>query len=176
MGRVSGDLSADSLSIGSQSWIAGADTEDLTQQVLVAIAGAIDRWNPGEGQPPFRAWLFRIARNAIVNAMTRGRPDAAAGSDSQYELLNATPNAKHEAEISAQLLREGRQEAFRWATTDIRSKFSKVTLEHVLGNFGAGTRCRGCRCGTRSIYWSGVHRAIESDATYQGKSSGTNLG
>ena len=46
-----------------------ADARDLCQEVFRAVAGAIDRWEPGRGS--FRGWLTRITRNLLVNFLTR---------------------------------------------------------------------------------------------------------
>lgn len=35
-----------------------ADAHDVVQQVFLSISRSIERWEPGVGQPPFRAWLF----------------------------------------------------------------------------------------------------------------------
>ncbi len=53
-----------------------ADAEDMAQQVFMSVAKAIEDWAPDAHLPPFRVWLARITRNAIVNALTRRVPDA----------------------------------------------------------------------------------------------------
>lgn len=102
-----------------------ADAEDLAQQVFASIAQAIDRWEPGEGMPPFRVWLTTIARNAIVNALTRKKPDAASGSTSVVELLNRLP--ERDNGTTKTLLDESRMQALRWAAEQIRGEFTEAT-------------------------------------------------
>lgn len=102
-----------------------ADADDLAQKVFIAVAQAIDGWEPTIGMPPFRVWLTRIARNAIVNALTRRKPDRASGSTSVQDLLNDVP--ERDGETSKVLLKESRVQALRWAAEKIRSEFSEAT-------------------------------------------------
>ncbi len=102
-----------------------ADADDLAQKVFMSIARAIEGWSPGAERPPFRVWLFKIARNEIVKAITRRRPDCAAGSSSIHQRLQQHP--EQEPEIGAELLKEGRLELFRWAAEEIRVEFTEST-------------------------------------------------
>ena len=102
-----------------------ADAEDLSQQVFASIARAVEGWEPADGRPPFRAWLYRIARNEVVKAITRRKPDLAAGSSSVQMQLNEVPQREEHA--TSELIRESRQEAFRWAAAEIRPEFSEST-------------------------------------------------
>lgn len=70
------------------------DAEDVTERTFLAALGAIDSFR--DDGASFRAWLFRIAHNQLVNALrARGRhrstaldPDAtAAAADGDPELL-----------------------------------------------------------------------------------------
>ncbi len=56
-----------------------ADAEDLSQQVLAAVAKAIDRWQSDPARAKFRTWLHRVAHNFIINALNRAAPDRAVG-------------------------------------------------------------------------------------------------
>src|SRR5205085_9573696 len=87
-----------------------SDAHDLCQDVFRAVASAIERWDPDPAKGKFRSWLFRIARNLVVNFLSRqGRLVRGSGRTSVQELLEAQPAA--EAEFAA----EFRQRAFRWA-------------------------------------------------------------
>ena len=101
-----------------------ADADDVVQRVFMAVAKAVNRWQPGKDRPPFRAWLITITRNAITKALARQRPDRGAGSTSILEMLRAKPA---EDDAVAELRRESRQEVIRWAADQIRPEFSPVT-------------------------------------------------
>lgn len=102
-----------------------ADADDLAQQVFLSVAKAIDDWLPDADQPPFRVWLASISRNAIINALTRRRPDVAGGSTSVQEMLRDLP--ERDEETTQQLMEESRREAMRWAADEIRNEFTEVT-------------------------------------------------
>ena len=101
-----------------------ADAQDVMQHVFLSISKSIEGWIPGDLQPPFRAWLTTIARNAITKALARRPRDAATGSTSMVELLNAQPDPRA---TTAEILAEARKELIRWATEQIRSEFSEAT-------------------------------------------------
>ena len=104
-----------------------ADAEDLTQEALMAVAGAIGRWVPDPGRGTFRGWLFRIARNMMINFLTRARPDQGTGQTAFQKLLEqeAAPAAQDEEAFG----REYRTEAFRWAARQVRGEFRDSTWQ-----------------------------------------------
>lgn len=102
-----------------------ADADDLTQKVFVAIARSVDGWASDSEAPPFRAWLYRVAHNEILKAITRQKPDVGAGSSSVQEMLGEIP--ERDAGVKTTLIHEGRREAFRWAADEIRREFTAAT-------------------------------------------------
>lgn len=102
-----------------------ADADDLAQKVFASIARAVENWQPATSGPPFRAWLYRIAHNEILKAITRRIPDAAAGSSTVQEMLDKVPQRDDDA--TAVLARESRREAFRWAADEVRPEFTAAS-------------------------------------------------
>src|SRR6516165_1315067 len=91
-----------------------ADAADVAQEIFRAVAGAIDRYDPDPSRGSFRGWLFRIARNLMINLMEarRIRPVATGNSDVR-ELLESVP-APDSAETA--LFDAGyRRRLFLWA-------------------------------------------------------------
>lgn len=101
------------------------DAEDLAQQVLMAVARAIDRFQPDRARARFRTWLHTIAHNLILNALRRGRLDHASGDSAVLRLLEQQP-ARNDPD--SELLRiEFQRELFRRAARQIRGEFQAKT-------------------------------------------------
>jgi RNA polymerase sigma-70 factor (ECF subfamily) len=67
-----------------------ADAEELVQEVLIAVSRAVGSWVPDAERGRFRAWLHRIARNLIVNYLTRpGHRAWSTGNSEMHRLLEA---------------------------------------------------------------------------------------
>ena len=114
------------LRLGVARGLQRADAEDLAQKVLVSVAGAIHRWEP-EGPAKFRTWLKRIIDNAVLNALTRTKPDRAHGSGGDSSLLNQQPERSG---ADSELLRiEYQREVFQWAARKVRGEFTDKTWQ-----------------------------------------------
>jgi RNA polymerase sigma factor (sigma-70 family) len=109
--------------LACQKGLQHTDAEDLAQQVMSAIAGAIDRWEPDEARGRFRTWLNRIAQNAIINALTRRSPDRAIADDLLHKCVVL------EGPESELLRLEFRREVFVWAARQIRAEFQFDTWD-----------------------------------------------
>lgn len=105
-----------------------ADSADLAQDVFRAVAGAIDRYDPDPARGSFRSWLFRIARNLMINllAARRIRPQATGDSDVQ-ELLECVPAP--DSALTAFFDLEYRRRIFLWAADQIHGEFRPSTWQ-----------------------------------------------
>jgi RNA polymerase sigma factor (sigma-70 family) len=104
-----------------------ADADDLAQQVLLAVARAVQRWEPDPARGRFRAWLRRIAENCTVNALTRRPHDRASGLTEELERLAEIPVPLGEETL--ELRREYRREVFQWAARAVQPEFHADTWE-----------------------------------------------
>ncbi len=102
-----------------------ADAHDLAQQVLIAVASAIDRWERLGEHSKFRHWLSRVTKNAILNALIRRPKDLAAGGSSVQRLLNDVTNRDPEAEDL--IHQEYRREIYRRAAEIVQQDVSTST-------------------------------------------------
>jgi RNA polymerase sigma-70 factor (ECF subfamily) len=81
----------------------------------------------------FRGWLFRIARNLLVNFLVKQRAHPrGSGSSSVQELLEAQPASDPLAE--AEFAVEFKRRAFRWAADQVKHEFAEATWEPLWRN------------------------------------------
>lgn len=102
-----------------------ADAADLAQDVFGAVAKAIRRWDPDRRRGSFRGWLFRVARNALINAAARRRRQAPGTGDSEVGLLIEAHPSPPVDEGSPEL-------------DDERRLFSRV-IDRIKGDFKPAT-------------------------------------
>ena len=103
-----------------------ADARDVCQEVLSAVAAAIERWDPNPDKGSFRGWLFRIARNLTIDALAHERkPGRGTGASSVQALLAEHPQREDPAAREYDV--EFRRNAFRWAAGEVRDEFSATT-------------------------------------------------
>jgi RNA polymerase sigma-70 factor (ECF subfamily) len=100
------------------------DADDLAQRVLITISGKITDWRPTSSHGAFRAWLSVIARNLIVNALTRRQPDLGKGGSSVIERLQQQPAGE---DAAPEFDDEQRRAIFRLASEQVRQEFQEST-------------------------------------------------
>jgi RNA polymerase sigma-70 factor (ECF subfamily) len=112
--------------LARQKGLQHADAEELGQEVLVAVSRAVHRWELDAERGRFRDWLFRIARNLIINFLTRPkhRP-MASGKSEVMRMLQEKPARDGAAETQFEL--EYRREVFQCAAAKVRGTVADTT-------------------------------------------------
>jgi RNA polymerase sigma-70 factor (ECF subfamily) len=101
-----------------------ADAHDLCQEVLRAVAGAIERWD--SGVCGFRQWLYRITRNLLVNFLTRpGHQRLGSGATSVQILLES--QLAPDPSATALFETEYKLRLFLWASEQVKEEFTPTT-------------------------------------------------
>jgi RNA polymerase sigma-70 factor (ECF subfamily) len=103
-----------------------ADARDLCQEVMQSVARAIDRWDPDPCKGPFRAWLFRIARNLLINQVASERRHFRGSGDSDVRRRIEDQPAP-ESPDSVLFETEYKRRLFNWAAQAIRHEFAEST-------------------------------------------------
>ena len=101
-----------------------ADAREIAQNVFISVAKAVDRWQPDRERGKFRAWLFRIARNQLINwvaKQTRGRGTGRTSVQDAIERIDISPREQEALEM------DYRREMFRLAAAHVRESFSTTS-------------------------------------------------
>lgn len=105
-----------------------SDALDIAQEVLVRVAGAVERWDPDETKGTFRGWLYRIARNLMIDFLERGKRHPLAGGSSG--IVKLVEQQADKASMESQTFdTEFRRQVFAWAADRIRPSFQDTTWQ-----------------------------------------------
>lgn len=102
------------------------DARELVQRVMVAVARAVDRWKPDAERGRFRAWLFRIARNQLINFLSGGRIDRGYGGTTHVQALQQlvdSSDAARDTEL------DYRREMFHYAAARVKQVVQPSTWQ-----------------------------------------------
>lgn len=115
-----------------QRGLQDADARDVTQQVVLAVTQAVERWRPDGGEASFRRWLFSIARKQALKFVQRGHSGVGpgrrgVGGTDMLEWLGNLPEPDPRT-ITA-FDEEYRNEIFRLAADRARGEFHEQTWQ-----------------------------------------------
>jgi len=113
------------LRLAQHKGMQAADAEDIAQEVLVSVAKAVEQWEHDPKRAKFRTWLHRVANNAVLDALTRRKPDRASGGSALQAVLEQ--REAHSGPDSDLLRLEYRREVFRWAARQVQKEFRPDT-------------------------------------------------
>jgi RNA polymerase sigma factor (sigma-70 family) len=115
------------LRLAQHKHMQAADAEDIAQDVLMVVAKEVEQWEHDPKRARFRTWLHRVASNAILNALSRGKPDRGAGGSAiQAALVQQESRNGPDSDL---LRLEYRREMFRWAARQVRKEFRQETWD-----------------------------------------------
>jgi RNA polymerase sigma-70 factor, ECF subfamily len=102
------------------------DADDVVQEVLSAVAVSVAKWIHRDDRGPFRAWLFRIARNTAINFLTRRqhRPWAEGGNAAIRDFGEAAA-----VDVSSHFDLEYRREVFARASEQVQMRVNNSTWQ-----------------------------------------------
>jgi len=115
------------LRLAEQKGMQAADAEDVAQEVLTAVAKSIAQREHDPERARFGTWLHRVAYNAIIDALTRRKPDRGSGDSALHAVLDQ--REAHNGPGSDLLRLEYRREVFRWAARQVRKEFRQETWD-----------------------------------------------
>src|SRR5262245_17766552 len=104
-----------------------ADAADLTQDVLLAVAGSVGRLDYDPRRGSFRNWLFTVVRNKLSNWRAAGVNRLRGSGDSEtHKLLEQCPVQPGEA---AAWEADWEERLFAWACEQVRRDVADHTWQ-----------------------------------------------
>ena len=104
-----------------------ADAQDVTQEVLIAVAKRIATFQSDTSKGTFRGWLIRIARNIAVDKFHELSRRAAAGRADVSEMLSAVPAVRDSQDTEFWM--EYRRTLLAWAAEKVRPQFHESSWQ-----------------------------------------------
>lgn len=108
-----------------RSGLCDADTQDVLQDLPLAVNRNIERWDHGRQRGSFRGWLRKVTRNLVISWVRRQKLQVTTSSVDLDALLESQP-AIDGAEM-AEFDWELRRALFRQASIRVQSEVSERT-------------------------------------------------
>jgi RNA polymerase sigma-70 factor (ECF subfamily) len=105
-----------------------ADARNLCQEVFGVVAKSARKWTPDASRGSFRGWLFRVARNLMIDSFRKQRRQVAGTGNSDVQrLLEDVPTFTDEQEHLIET--EYRRHLFDAAARSIEKEFAPSTWQ-----------------------------------------------
>ena len=98
-----------------------ADARELVQDVLLSVVQAVGQWQSDATRAKFRTWLFRIARNRMIDILSNWQRNAVRGGASGLHDIAQPELLVEQAQLAH------RRELFRWASTQVKQQVQPTT-------------------------------------------------
>ena len=109
-----------------------ADAADLTQDVLLVVAAAIDRLDYDPSRGTFRGWLFTVTRHQLSKFLDRRKRQPQGTGDTAGQIrLDEEPG--REPTLDQLWDQEYDRHVFTWATQRVRVGFEESTWQAFWG-------------------------------------------
>ena len=105
-----------------------ADALELVQRVLMAVARAVDRFQPDQKRARFRTWLHTITHNEFCRQFANAKKQPTSGDSAIRELVQSLP-AKSLPTDHDDFSIEYRRAVFRWAAEIVKKQVTLSTWE-----------------------------------------------
>ncbi len=105
-----------------------ADAQEFVQEVMLAVSRAVERWVPDPEKGKFRHWLFRVARNLMINFLTRRKYQPLENGHVDVEQL-MTEKSESKNEVSTLFNLEFQREVFQWAACQVKDDVKQNTWD-----------------------------------------------
>ncbi len=106
-----------------------ADARELVQNVMLAVARAVGRWRPDGDRGKFRTWLFRIARNQLIDLSGKIRRHAATRGGTSVPGVLEEEQPGRNGWTTEELKLSHRRELFHWAANRVRTSVKHATWQ-----------------------------------------------
>ena len=102
------------------------DADDVCQDVLQAVSGALSRFEYDRARGSFRSWLLHVTHNKLGHFFEkRKRNPQGSGETAVQKLLEAQPTLEAEQEWG----RDYKRQLFDWACEQVHGEFQHKTWE-----------------------------------------------
>lgn len=103
-----------------------ADAYELTQEVFLAVAKSIRRFEIDPQRAQFRTWLFRIAKNCVLKLLAKRQRAMTLDSATWERVAAAVPQTDQSHLETEQAYR---RDVFLWAAARVRKQVRAVTWQ-----------------------------------------------